>query len=880
MEKSYRKLLWRKINGLTKVIIDMSPPANSGPYEAYRGDAPYVFVSYSHQDEAAVHAELLRLKKLGFKIWYDEGVSPGSHWSDELAERITNCKLFLFYVTPRSVASQNCRDEANFVLEAGNPFLAVHLEETILPPGLHFRMGSRQAILRYELEADTYQSKLYAAITSRAPELVQADLSQGFRLGDYKVEPLSGNVTGPDGEVHHLEPKVMDVFVQLAEHPNELVTRDQLLKAVWPGQVAADELLTRAVSELRRVLHNGTDTKYIETVPKRGYRLVSNVLPVEGRQPELSVEDDLQATPPTKRKWTYTSVVIAALAIIILVSMSYLPNIIQSPSPTLVKAEKSIAVLPFENLSPDPDDSYFTAGIHEEILNQLATLRNLRVISRTSAMRYANSPLSIPDIARELNVDAIVQGSVRFAGNRIRIAAQLIDGETDEHLWSESYDRDRTAEDIFAIQRDIATAIARTLRAALSPEEIEQLQRVPTQKMESYNAYLLGNDFMRRHDVELAVPLYLRAVDVDPRFAEAWAALAIAHLEMYRDLQGDPTESRLKMAEGALEKAFALMPNLPEAHLARGIHLSVIGEYAKALEEYALAEHGMPGDARVFEQRAYVHALMGDLRKSLALRKSAIELDPLNMLILHRKASTHLFLREYAHAERDLTRALEFNPQADEVYFRKAVLIPLIRDGDVAAARSGIRNAPMHQKVNQIHWLIEIYSRDYDAAIEILNGEDFPDIVARAEPKALYLADTYRYAGQHEQARQFFEEALAHVEEALESDTGDPQVHIAHGGILAGLGKRQAALEETRKAFELAKQDRRIGPHQSNSLLIDAIFWVYMHAGDDGTAILMLDQYLSSPGIWSIEGLLPDPAFDELRDDPRFQALVAKYRRH
>lgn len=141
------------------------------------------------------------------------------------------------------------------------------------------------------------------------------------------------------------------------------------------------------------------------------------------------------------------------------------------------------------------------------------------------------------------------------------------------------------------------------------------------------------------------------------------------------------------------------------------------------------------------------------------------------------------------------------------------------------------------------------------------------------------LADTYRYAGQAEPARRFFEETLAHAEEALKNDTGDPLVHIVYGGALAGLGKREAALEETRKAFELAKQDPRVGPHQSNSLLLNAIFWVYMHAGDDDTAIRMLDQYLSSPGIWSIEGLLPDPVFDDLRDDSRFQALVEKHRR-
>lgn len=169
----------------------MSPSAEPRPYESYRGNAPYLFVSYSHQDEAMVYAELIRLKKLGFKVWYDEGISPGSHWSDELAERITNCMLFLFFVTPRSVESQNCRDEANFVLEAGNPFLAVHLEETELPLGLKLRIGSRQAILKYQLNEANYERKLHAAIIAHSTRTKadDASLMQGFVIGDFMVKP-------------------------------------------------------------------------------------------------------------------------------------------------------------------------------------------------------------------------------------------------------------------------------------------------------------------------------------------------------------------------------------------------------------------------------------------------------------------------------------------------------------------------------------------------------------------------------------------------------------------------------------------------------------------------------------------------------------------
>lgn len=414
------------------------------PFEAYRGDAPYVFVSYSHQDKEAVYIELVRLIKLGFNVWYDEGLSPGSRWSDELAERIANCALFVFFVTPRAVASENCQDEASFVLEAGNPFLAVHLEETELPPGLKLRMGPRQAILRYELEGDVYHGKLYESFAAQAPELVQAtkDFTQGFRLNGFTVEPLRGDVTGPDGESHHLEPKVMDVFVHLAWHAGELVTREQLLDAVWSGHAASDELLTRAISELRRVLHNRGDAKYIETVPKRGYRLIGDIeLPKAARSahgltaaattstlPTLPDDEEPAETQKAGSKRRKIMLIGMAVLAAIAVGVTIQQVLPVTPPPVVgdyVQLTKSQVILP-----PTPSPIPLVADASRIYFNSLESGQlGLRQLSQAGG---ESTPINLPFADEKTVVNPL---AITPDGTRLLVSAFLPGSWWDSELW-------------------------------------------------------------------------------------------------------------------------------------------------------------------------------------------------------------------------------------------------------------------------------------------------------------------------------------------------------------------------------------------------------------------------------------------------------------
>jgi len=551
----------------------------------------------------------------------------------------------------------------------------------------------------------------------------------------------------------------------------------------------------------------------------------------------------------------------------------------------VVAPNRSIAVLPFENLSPDPENAFFADGIHDDLLTQLAKISSLKVISRTSVLEYRNSPKNMRQIGEELGVATILEGGVRRAGNTIRFNAQLIDAETDEHLWAESYDRELTAKNIFAIQREMATSIAEALQATLSPEETARLAEVPTQNLKAYNFYLSGNDYIRRTDnltaYSLAAQQYQHAVEEDPDFALAWAALARAHSGVYL-FRVDPSESRREAARQAIERAFMLEATLPEAHLAMGFYqYHVFRDYQAALKEFAIAEAGMPGNSTVFLGQAYIYRRLGEFEHSAATMDRAIELDPRNLEQLWIQSFNYSALRNYAKADRYLDRALEIAPDTVFAYVAK-VQIPLLRDGDVTLAKAAAANPPLNLGDSRqwLGWMAAIYERDYEAALAYLDEWEIDVFRGPGNyhtPIACFYGVTYRLVGQPDRAKDQFRIARMQVEEALATDPEDPLLLIALGEALAGLGEREAAIDAARQAMTLLPTSRDALSGSQNQL--EAILRVLVPAGDLDSAIEQLDAFLAAPGYWSIEGLLPDPRLDPLRDDPRFVSLVEKYKR-
>jgi len=599
----------------------------------------------------------------------------------------------------------------------------------------------------------------------------------------------------------------------------------------------------------------------------------------EGLKLERDVTAGESITPVTGRKIDFAIIGALVLALGFVVFDNY---VFENDA----ALDSSIAVLPFGNLSPDAENAFFADGIHGELLTQLSKIGALRVISRTSVMEYRDSPKNIREIGRELNVSTILEGDVRRAGDTVRINVQLIDAETDEHLWANIYDRELTARNILAIQSEMATAIAEALHATFSPQEVARLNEVPTQNTRAYDFYLSGREFGRRGvdrgtDIPLAVQQYERAVEEDREFALAWAHLAVQHIRMYW-FAIDRTDERRRTALSAVERALDLQPDLPEAHLAMAwYHYHAYRNYEEALRELAIAEQGMPGDSEPLFLRAAIYRRQGQWEQAVTSFDRAIELDPRNVDLLLNHGATYRALRDYAQAERSWDRALDITPNAVDLYLAKAQ-IPLWRDGDVSLLKAAAENPPFNlgDQRQWLGWTAAIYERDYDTALSYLEEWEIDVYETQVQyvPTASFYGVTYQLAGQPELAQRHFRIARAQVEDALQAAPDDPRLLISLGEILAGLGEAESAVPFAEEAIKLmpTSLDAVAGPNRQ----LNAIIRVFIPAAAVDTAIEELDTYLAGPGgRWSIEGFLPDPRLDFIRDDPRFQALVEKYRR-
>jgi len=555
----------------------------------------------------------------------------------------------------------------------------------------------------------------------------------------------------------------------------------------------------------------------------------------------------------------------------------------EAPSPAAATVDpRSVAALPFSNESAEEENAeFFANGIHDNLLTQLAKISSLKVISRTSVMEYRDTTKNMREIGRELGVATILEGGVQRAGDAVQINVQLIDAETDEHLWAETYERQLTAENVFAIQREMATAIAETLQATLLPEEVARLNEIPTQSTQAWDFYVSGKEYARRADEQTFMPLalqqYERAVQADPQFALAWAALSSAHSEMMWGV--DSSESRRQMAEEALQEAQRLAPDSPETHLAvSSLHYFTADDFDSALDELAIAEQGMRGDSRIFGRQGGALRRMGRWEESLAAWARAYELDPRNIDQLENYAETHNYLRNYVEAEELYDRILEIAPDSATVYFDK-LSIPLHRDGDASALRAAAENSMISLgRFRQLAgWTAAFHEREYDSAIDYLDDWQVEVEGWRGLPGSSYYGITHQFAGQPELAEPYLVTAREELEEALDREPDNAFFQIYLAEVLVHLGDSESAIRMARESIDLlpASRDALLGPF----IQVSAAVKVFLPAGEYEAAIRELDLLFSAPSPWSIEGLSTDPRIDPIRDDPRFQELVEKYRR-
>lgn len=447
---------------------------------------------------------------------------------------------------------------------------------------------------------------------------------ESFRIGEWAVRPAEGTVTGASQTVR-FEPKVMAVFVCLADRAGEVVSRNDLLDEVWRDTHVSEVALSRCISAIRREL--GDDAKnprLIETIPKRGYRLLAPVAPLIETSSPASTAATEAAAPAlaTTRPWQRRLLLpIVAALLVAVIALAVLLGGTDEVDPA------SVAVLPFQNLSSDPESDYFSAGITEDITATLGKIRDLKVVSRTTMMRYRESGRSIGEIGRELRVATVLEGSVRRQGKRVRIVAQLIDVASDDHLWAETYDRD--LDDIFDIQQRVAERIAAALEAKLTAAERGRLRQRPTAEVSAYDYYLRGREHYRRYrreENEAAIAQFQQALALDPDFALAHAGLASAYVQ--RVVRYDGAPHWLDTALASAQRARDLDADLPEAHKALGLTFAAKGWPHRAAEAYERAIALRPGYDEAVHNFGLLLYTLKDWDEAGRYRRPLVDLAP------------------------------------------------------------------------------------------------------------------------------------------------------------------------------------------------------------------------------------------------------------
>lgn len=548
------------------------------------------------------------------------------------------------------------------------------------------------------------------------------------------------------------------------------------------------------------------------------------------------------------------------------------------------KVDKSIAVLPFENLSDEKENAYFADGIQDDVLTNLSKIGELKVISRTSVMPYRGKTSNLREIGKALGVGTILEGSVRRVGNRVRVNVQLINAENDEHIWAEDYDRELT--DVFAIQTDLAQKIANELRAKLSPSEKAQMEQKPTENAEAYLA------FVQAHNLSCAVEdleklkqaeqLYQRAMELDPDFALAIARYS--QLESWIMHTFERTPKRREKAQTLAERALQLQPELPEAHLARGFsYYYGDNNYEAALKEFEIAQSGLPNESEVYLALGAIQRRQGKWAESTANLEKAASLNPKDIWPLQNLAFNYQMLRDFDKANKTIDRALALDPTAAGPLEVKSKLA-ILEKGDFGVAEKAfeaVKSVPLSGelklKITGSRCEVFLLERKYQEALQ--EAESLPDEQVAAFPGGLWAK--YYYIGFAQKAlhddagaRAAFEKAKGAAEEQVRRSPDSEDAHIQLARVLAQLGEKEPAIAQAQRATELLPESKDAfgGPEITAS-----VAEVYATVGENDRAIEILNGLLSRPSAITVESLKINPLWDPLRSDPRFQALLQKY---
>jgi TolB-like protein/Flp pilus assembly protein TadD len=631
-----------------------------------------------------------------------------------------------------------------------------------------------------------------------------------------------------------------------------------------------EEIVTRA-------LQKEADERY-----SSAQELIDSLRAVRHRM-EMTADSERLTTKPAARSRRRTRATLAALVTVVAaIGAAYLWH----PNSVAVPPEKSIAVLPFEDLSDNKANSEFAAGIQADVLTSLAKIHDLKVTSRTSVMPYQKpGERNLREIGRALGVANILEGSVRRAGNRIIVNVELIDALHDRQVWAESYDR--SVADSIGLQGELAMQIAVALKATLAPDEKGRLRVDPTTSSEAYVLYLtaLGKEGKTGVEEDIAAEqLYVRATMIDPSFALAYARASMLNSDLAFYQASRVRKSR---ARAQADEALRLSPTLGEAHMALGLcFYEGDKNYDAALKELEVAAATSPNNAWIYIHVGIINRRQGRWREAIASFDHALSLDPRNRWVIFHAALNHLLMRDWPAAASGFTQVVEVSPTSVNSMIFLAYL-EVFRNGNVSGARTILQTIPAIPDYRGVivlaQWDMAMLERDYVTAEKIWT--DFPsnDLFDPGDSqKTFYQGRTALARGDTESGQRYFAETLPALEKRIREDDDEPQRHADLGFLYACMHRRADAVREGRRAVELEPENRDAyhGAGQAANLAV-----IYALAGEQEQAITLVERLLSTPGA---AGNAEDPSasitladlrlrweWDSLRGNPRFEKILA-----
>lgn len=635
--------------------------------------------------------------------------------------------------------------------------------------------------------------------------------------------------------------------------------------------------------------------RYKTSIPLELERIVEKALKKDRTvryQSAADLEADLKGVqkeitsgiaPFRQRIRNHKVLVIGMVALILIVGYIIFSRFFGPSSKEPASQRKMLAVLPFENLG-SPEQEYFADGITEEIMARLANIQGLGVIARTSVLQYKNSKKTIPEIGKELNVDYVLEGTIRWqksseGESRVRVTPQLIRVSDATHLWANVYDE--VMAEVFKVQSDIAQKVASAMGVALLEQERQSLEAKPTENIDAYEYYLRGNDYFNRSltekkGLQIAREMYKKAVELDPNFAMAYARLAMSQIELY--WHHEKIEELLIQAKKAIDKSFQLQPGLPEAHLALGSYYYHALDYDQALEQFTIAQKGLTNNSDLLMEIGYVKRRQGKWEQAIASFNKATELDPGNRAIPSVIGLTYSRMRNYLEAERYYDRAISLAPDWSEPYIRK-VSTYILWEGNTEKARKVLEEAERKVQSSElaVAWVtLDILDGNYQRALGRLTGMDVfaNDPTLSGDVAASYFltkARLYKLTNQPQLERACYDSARVILETKLQTSP-DYALHSQLGIAYGGLGRKEEAIREGRKAVEMLP----VSKHAFEGVnLAENLARIYVMIGGYNAAIEQLEYLLTIPSQISIPLLRIDPTWAPLRNHPRFQKLLA-----